>query len=51
MEKKFVSKVEVFVQQEVKVVQKTLEEKVKELEGNLLIFLIIFNIYYIFILF
>ena len=35
MEKKFVSKVEVFVKQEVKVVQKTPEEKVKELEGKL----------------
>ena len=51
MEKKFVSKVEVFVKQEVKVVQKTPEEKVKELEGKLLIFLIIFGICYIFILF
>ena len=35
IENKFVSKVEVFVKQEVKVVQKTPEEKVKELEGKL----------------
>ena len=34
IEKKFVSKVEVFVKQEVKVVEKTPEEKVKELENK-----------------
>jgi coronin-1B/1C/6 len=35
IENKFVSKVETFVKQEVKVVEKTPEEKVKELEGKL----------------
>ena len=35
IENKFVSKVEVFVKQEVKKVEKTPEEKVKELEGKL----------------
>ena len=35
IENKFVSKVEVFVKQEVKVVAKTPEEKIKELEGKI----------------
>ena len=35
IENKFVSKVETFVKQEVKVAPKTPEEKVKELEGKL----------------
>ena len=35
IENKFVSKVEVFVKQEVKKVEKTPEEKVNELEGKL----------------